>query len=52
MASASDATVNYPTVRRIVTDHNAEGKAIFGADDVLTPANPLDPNGGPVPAGT
>lgn len=38
-----------PTVRRIVTDHNKDGKAIIGQDDTLTPANPLDPNGGAVP---
>lgn len=38
-----------PTVRRIVTDHDKDGKAIIGQDDTLTPANPLDPNGGEVP---
>lgn len=41
-----------PPVRRIVTGHNAEGKAIFDTDEVLTPANPIDPKGGPVPEGS
>lgn len=41
-----------PRIRRIVTDHDANGNAIFGQDDILTPANPLDPAGGPVPAGS
>lgn len=36
-----------PTTRRIVTDHDNEGKAIIGSDDILAPANPIDPNGGP-----
>lgn len=41
-----------PPVRRIVTGHNAEGKAIFDTDEVLTPANPIDPKGRPVPEGS
>lgn len=40
-----------PGVRRIVTDHTPDGKAIFGQDEVLRPANPVDPKGGPVPEG-
>jgi len=40
-----------PGVRRIVTDHTSDGKAIFGQDEVLRPANPVDPKGGPVPEG-
>ncbi|KAK5071457.1 hypothetical protein LTR64_004765 [Lithohypha guttulata] len=38
-----------PPVRRIVTDHSPDGKAIIGQDQILTPANPLDPSGGPPP---
>ncbi|KAK5082584.1 hypothetical protein LTR70_008312 [Exophiala xenobiotica] len=41
-----------PGVRRIVTDHTPDGKAIFGQDEVLRPANPVDPKGGPVPEGS
>lgn len=51
LAHVVDEMAASSTVRRIVTDHNAEGKAIFGADDLLTPANPIDPQGGPVPEG-
>ncbi|KAK5101193.1 hypothetical protein LTS08_004799 [Lithohypha guttulata] len=38
-----------PPVRRIVTDHSPDGKAIIGQDQILTPGNPLDPSGGPPP---
>lgn len=38
-----------PPIRRIVTDHDADGHAVIGQDEILTPANPLDPKGGPVP---
>lgn len=46
------AMADLPGVRRIVTDHTADGKAIFGQDEVLRPANPLDPKGGEVPSGS
>lgn len=29
-----------PTIRRLVTGHNKEGKAIFDFDEVLVPVNP------------
>ena len=35
------------TTRRIVTGHDANGKAIFDSDDTLTPANPLEADGSP-----
>lgn len=41
-----------PPVRRIVTGHSPDGKAIFDSDEVLVPANPIDPDGGPVPEGS
>lgn len=41
-----------PPIRRIVTGHNADGKAIFDKDEILTPANPVDAQGGPVPEGS
>ncbi|KAM5468779.1 hypothetical protein MauCBS54593_004774 [Microsporum audouinii] len=37
-----------PTVRRIVTGHNAQGEAIFDSDAQLAPYNPATP--GPDPA--
>lgn len=42
---------NTHKTRRIVTDHNSDGKAIFGSDEILTSANPIDPEGKPVPDG-
>jgi len=48
---ATGAMQDLPSVRRIVTDHTPDGKAIFGQDEILTPANPLDPKGGAVPKG-
>ena len=40
------------TTRRIVTGHNAEGKAIFESDEVLTTMNPFVEDGTPPPAGS
>ncbi|EFR00903.1 cupin 2 [Nannizzia gypsea CBS 118893] len=37
-----------PTVRRLVTGHNAQGEAIFDSDTQLAPYNPTTP--GPEPA--
>ncbi|KIW44276.1 hypothetical protein, variant [Exophiala oligosperma] len=39
--------MSLPTTRRIVTGHDNNGKAIITSDAVLTPANPLDPEGNP-----
>lgn len=50
-SSRKTTMTSLPGVRRIVTDHTADGKAIFGQDEVLRPANPVDPKGGPVPEG-
>ena len=36
--------------RRIITGHNAEGKAIFESDEVLTTMNPFVEDGTPPPA--
>ncbi|KAK5211204.1 hypothetical protein LTR47_008076 [Exophiala xenobiotica] len=41
----------FPTTRRIVTGHDDNGKAMITSDTVLTPANPLDPEGRPPPNG-
>jgi len=39
--------MSFSTTRRIITGHDANGKAVFDSDKVLTPANPLDPAGNP-----
>ncbi|EHY55147.1 hypothetical protein HRR83_005602 [Exophiala dermatitidis] len=39
--------MSMPTTRRVVTDHDSNGKAIFTSDQTLVPANPLDPAGNP-----
>ncbi|RVX70385.1 hypothetical protein B0A52_05884 [Exophiala mesophila] len=39
--------MSLPTTRRIVTGHNAQGRSIIESDQVLTPANPVDPEGKP-----
>jgi len=39
------------TTRRIVTGHDADGKAVFDSDQVLTAVNPLETDGSP-PTGT
>ena len=35
-------SLTVPEVRRIITGHNAKGKAIIEADDTLAPVNPLN----------
>ena len=41
-----------PTTRRIVTGHNAQGRAIIESDEVLTTANPFVEDGSAPPAGS
>jgi hypothetical protein len=45
------ATQSLPTTRRIITGHNADGKAIFDSDTTLSPVNPFTEDGSP-PEGT
>ncbi|KAK4943717.1 hypothetical protein LTR10_016814 [Elasticomyces elasticus] len=48
--------MSMPTTRRVVTGLDANGKSVIIDDKVLTPANPLDPEGnppsGPIPGFT
>jgi hypothetical protein len=51
LTAASDMA-SPPTTRRIITGHNADGKAIFESDEVLTTVNPFTNDGSAPPAGS